>query len=263
MRWVALPMTSPEPLQLLSPDWPSPASVHALVSTRRGGNSGGPFASANFGDHVTDDPAAVAANRLLLVRQTGVTHWPWVQQVHGVDLLNFAQACPQQVYADAVYSSRAGFACAVLTADCLPLLLCDASGTQVAAVHAGWRGLAAGVINNTIAAFAAKPQDLLVYLGPAIGPRHFEVGMDVYGAFGALFARMGTDDQWRTHFAPADRVGHYFADIYGLAREVLRHLGVRHIFGGNFCTYADSERFYSYRRDGVTGRMVSAIWLQE
>lgn len=255
-------MISPEPLQLIAPSWPAPANVRSIISTRNGGCSKGPYAGANLGDQVGDDPAAVASNRDLLRQQTGVEHWPWLRQEHGVELVNFSHsdfsvgAC-----ADAVYSRQIGLACAVLTADCLPLLICDAEGTQVAAVHAGWRGLAAGVINKAIASFVAAPADLLVYLGPAIGPQHFEVGEDVYRACEALFTPMGGGTEWREHFAPAARPQHYFADLYGLARSILTRLGVHRVYGGNFCTYAEHERFYSYRRDRVTGRMVSAIWL--
>jgi YfiH family protein len=256
-------MIRPEPLQLIEPDWPAPANVRAVFSTRIGGCSRGAYAGANLGDRVADDPAAVAINRELLAEQTGIVHWPWLWQVHGVDLVNFSRPdLPTGACADAVYTSQTGLACAVLTADCLPLLLCDTNGTQVAAVHAGWRGLAAGVINNAVASFPVAPEDLLVYLGPAIGPQHFEVGEDVYHACDALFARMSESREWRENFVPADRPKHFFADLYGLAHCILTELGVHRVFGGNFCTYADSERFYSYRRDGVTGRMVSAIWLQ-
>jgi YfiH family protein len=255
-------MICPEPLQLMEPDWPAPAKVRAVFSTRIGGCSRGPYAGANLGDQVADDPAAVAINRELLAQQTGIVHWPWLRQVHGVDVLNFSRPdLPAGTCADAVYSTQIGLACAILTADCLPLLLCDTDGTQVAAIHAGWRGLAAGVINSTVASFPV-PENLLVYLGPAIGPQHFEVGEDVYRACAALFARMGEGPEWRDNFVPTDRPQHYFADLYGLARCILVRLGVHRVFGGEHCTYADSERFYSYRRDGVTGRMVSAIWLQ-
>lgn len=256
-------MIRPEPLQLIEPQWPAPANVRALVSTRIGGCSRGPYAGANLGDHVADDPAAVAINRDLLAQQSGVMHWPWLRQVHGVDLLEFSR--PDQLHgscADAVYTRQTGLACAVLTADCLPLLLCDEDGSQVAAVHAGWRGLAAGVINAAVASFPVAPEKLLVYLGPAIGPEYFEVGEEVYIACADLFAHMNAPPAWTGNFTPSNRSDHFFANLYGLARSILTTLGVRRIYGGSFCTYADSEHFYSYRRDGVTGRMVSAIWLQ-
>lgn len=255
-------MIHPEPLQLLEPDWPCPANIKAVISTRRGGVSKAPYASANLGDHVGDDPAAVAGNRALLMEQTGVHQWPWLSQVHGVDVVQIVGDLHEGLCADAVYTAQAGVACAVLTADCLPVLLCDAAGTQVAAAHAGWRGLAAGVVKNTVAGFACEPAQLMAYLGPAIGPRHFEVGEDVYRAFENLFARAEEIGSWRENFAPSVRPGHFLANLYGLARHILLHLGVHQIYGGDFCTYADVDRFYSYRRDGVTGRMVSAIWLQ-
>lgn len=255
-------MTQPEPLLLLEPVWPRPANVRAIISTRRGGVSRGPYTSANLGDHVGDDAIAVARNRDLLVQQTGVQHWPWLQQVHGVAVQRISEKMLQGICADAVYTPQRGVACAVLTADCLPVLLCDVAGTQVAATHAGWRGLAAGVIQNTIAEFSCPPDQLMAYLGPAIGPRHFEVGEDVHRAFTELFEKEGGDGEWRESFRLSTKPGHFYANLYGLARCVLKRLGVRQVFGGDFCTYADAERFYSYRRDGVTGRMVSAIWLQ-
>lgn len=256
-------MIRPEPLQLIEPDWPCPSNVRALISTRIGGCSTGPYAGANLGDHVADDPAAVALNRDLLVQQTGVKHWPWVRQVHGVDLFDFSRPdLPVGACADAVMTGQTGLACAVLTADCLPLLVCDSQGKQVAAAHAGWRGLAAGVINNTVASFAAAPNDLLVYLGPAISAEYFEVGEEVYIACAELLTRMGASPTWTGNFTPSNRAGHFFANLYGLARCILNALGVWRIYGGRFCTYADSERFYSYRRDAVTGRMVSAVWKQ-
>jgi uncharacterized protein, YfiH family len=255
-------MTQPEPLQLLEPVWPCPANVRAVISTRRGGVSQAPYASANLGDHVGDDPTAVARNRDFLAQQIGVQQWPWLQQIHGVAVQRISGKLQQGVCADAVYTSQPGIACAVLTADCLPILLCDVTGTQVAAAHAGWRGLAAGVIQNTVTEFSSPPVELMAYLGPAIGPRHFEVGEDVYRAFAQLFEKAGADMEWRESFRPSNRPGHFYANLYGLARCVLQQLGVQQVFGGDFCTYADAERFYSYRRDGVTGRMVSAIWLQ-
>lgn len=256
-------MIRPEPLQLLEPDWPAPANVRAMFSTRIGGCSKGPYSSANLGDHVADDPAAVAVNRELLAQQTGIAHWPWLRQVHGVDLLDYsAPDLPFGTCADAVFTTQVGLACAVLTADCLPLLFCDDQGKQVAAAHAGWRGLAAGVINNTVASFAMAPDTLLVYLGPAISTEYFEVGEEVYVACAELFARMGASSAWTGNFTPSNRPDHFFANLYGLARSILNTLGVSRIYGGRFCTYAESERFYSYRRDGETGRMVSAIWRQ-
>lgn len=262
--WVAPRMTPPDPLELLEPDWPCPANVQAVISTRTGGISQGPYAGANLGDHVGDDPAAVAVNRASLARQTGLQTWPWLKQVHGTELLELGTlaAVPGQI-ADAVYSRVPGAACAVLTADCLPVLLCDRQGTRVAAVHAGWRGLAAGILGRAVARFRVPAGDLLAYLGPAIGQDHFEVGLDVYQAHADLFARLGLREGWQACFRPnPGRPQHFFADLYGLAHLALKCAGVHQVYGGQYCTYADAGRFYSYRRDGVTGRMVSAIWLR-
>lgn len=246
-------------LELLVPDWPLPAGVRAIISTRVGGFSHGPYQSANFGDHVGDDPACVAANRRQLAQQCDVSHWQWLQQVHGTEIL-CAQSQPViGTVADGSTTQHQGIACAVLTADCLPILLCASDGSQVAAVHAGWRGLAAGIIPRSVACFGRSAGEISAYLGPAIGADHFEVGQDVYQAFSGW----GIDGAlWQQMFVPKpDRPGHYLADLYGLARWALQQQGVQQVFGGNYCTYGDAQRFYSYRRDGITGRMVSAIWL--
>jgi YfiH family protein len=249
-------------LELLRPDWPAPANVHAFVTTRAGGVSGGPWASLNLGDHVGDDPAAVAENRRRLR-----AHLPaepvWLRQVHGIHccdaqvLSGAGSAMPPE--ADAALSRAPGVVCAVLTADCLPLLLCDEAGSAVAAAHAGWRGLAGGVIESTVAALGVPGERLLAWLGPAIGPGNFEVGDEVRAAF------VAHDAQAAAAFA-ARAEGKWLCDIYLLARQRLAALGVRRVFGGNeagadFCTVRDAARFYSYRRDGVTGRMASLIWL--
>ncbi len=235
------------------PDWPAPPIVRALVTTRSGGVSVGPYASLNLGDHVGDDPRAVAENRRLLRR-----HLPaeprWLAQVHGTRVVRAESVCgPEQ--ADAAHTSVPHTVCAVMTADCLPLLLCDADGSEVAIAHAGWRGLAEGVVERTVAAMARRPQRLLAYLGPAIGPSAFEVGDDVRAAFLARGAAAAA--AFRPHGA-----GKWLADIYELARQRLRDAGVERVFGGGYCTVADQGRFFSYRRDKVTGRMASLIWLE-
>lgn len=251
-------MTPPDPIHLLTPDWPCPANVRAVISTRVGGCSGGKYSGANLGDHVGDDPVAVAVNRALLARQTGAQLWPWLSQVHGTEMIEAGTAATSGQIADGVHSRAAGVACAVLTADCLPVLLCDREGSQVAAVHAGWRGLAAGILEGAVKCFEAPGENLLAYLGPAIGPEHFEVGMDVYQAYAALFSRC----DWDNCFRPCpNKPQHFLADLYGLARLALARAGVNQVYGGQHCTYAEADRFYSYRRDGVTGRMASAIWL--
>jgi polyphenol oxidase len=238
----------------LDPDWPAPAPVRALCTTRAGGVSVGPYAELNLADHVGDDPACVARNRAMLSERLALPADPlWLQQNHGCEVADAGLDVPGCV-ADAAVAWRPGAVCAVLTADCLPLLLCDRSGTRVAAVHAGWRGLLAGVIESSVAHLQVAPANLLVWLGPAIGPESFEVGPEVRAAF--LAADRGAELAFRP--SPC---GRWLADLYGLARRRLDILGVGEVWGGGFCTASDGERFFSYRRDGVTGRMASLIWL--
>jgi YfiH family protein len=239
-------------LALIVPDWPAPSNVRALQTTRQGGVSEGPYSSLNLGDHVGDDPMHVAANRQRL--SACLPSEPiWLQQVHGksVAQAETASCLPQ---ADATVADKANAVCVVMTADCLPLLICDRAGSMVAAVHAGWRGLEAGVIEETLVAMQARPADLLVWLGPAIGPQAFEVGAEVREAF------MRVDAKAAEAFMPSGD-NKWLADIYLLARQRLQGAGVSAIYGGGLCTYADTARFFSYRRDGVTGRMASMIWL--
>lgn len=235
------------------PDWPAPPQVRALVTTRAGGVSRGPFASMNLASHVGDAPAAVAENRRRL-RERLPAEPLWLNQVHGREVA-CADRSPAGVEADASFTGQAGRVCAVLTADCLPLLLCDEGGSVVGAAHAGWRGLAGGVVEAALQAMRVPPQDVLAFLGPAIGPQAFEVGEEVRAAFmaqsmdaAAAFAEKG-DGKWR-------------ADLYLLARQRLETLGVARIYGGGRCCFTESGSFYSYRRERVTGRMASLIWLQ-
>ena len=240
----------------LVPDWPAPASVRAVTTTRQGGVSQGCYASMNPADHVDDDPVAVMANRKYLQQALDLPGQPvWLQQVHGTEVINAATACTSPT-ADAAYSLEAGVVCAVLTADCLPVLLSDTAGECVAAIHAGWRGLVAGVIEQAARATGRPGNTLLAWLGPAIGPSAFQVGEEVRDSFmahdqaAAGAFRQGTDGRW-------------FADLYQLARQRLADCGVTAVYGGEYCSFTDSERFYSYRRDGVTGRMATLIWLEE
>ncbi len=238
------------------PDWPVPAGVQALITTRAGGASQAPYASLNLGDHVGDDPAAVAANRLRLRQSVvGAGEPVWLEQVHGTRVIDAALertgATPEQ--ADAAFARRPGVCCVVMTADCLPVLFCDASGSVVAAAHAGWRGLCAGILEQTVAAMAVPAHTLLAYLGPAIGPHAFVVGDDVRTAF------VARDAAAAKAFSP-QAPGKWLADIYQLARLRLSACGVDRIFGGKWCTVGDAARFFSYRRDGRTGRMASLIW---
>lgn len=244
------------------PQWPAPANVRAVVTTRRGGCSEGPFSSNNMALHVGDDPLRVAHNRARLCEQLGLTHQPqWLEQVHGI---NVVPALPdgQVRTADGCYTCDTGVACTVMTADCLPVLLCDRAGTQVAAVHAGWRGLAGGIVREALARFRAAPDTLLAYLGPAISQPYFEVGIDVLEGFYATAINPDHCEAVTRAFRPSLAAPmKYHADLFALARAELHALGVTQIFGGSDCSYADSDRFYSYRREAQTGRMVSAIWL--
>ncbi|XLY89226.1 peptidoglycan editing factor PgeF [Ectopseudomonas mendocina] len=236
----------------LTPDWPAPANVRACVATRSGGVSAVPFDTFNLGDHVEDDPAAVASNRAHLVDMLGCQP-AWLRQVHGILV---AEADPAVVIeADGNWTATPGIACTAMTADCLPALFCDRAGTRVAAAHAGWRGLAGGVLESTVKVLNVAPQELLVWLGPAIGPSAFEVGAEVREAFVQQHAEAASA------FVPSVNAGKFMADIYHLARIRLAAIGVTSVSGGGLCTYND-PRFYSYRRSARTGRFASLIWLQ-
>jgi len=237
------------------PEWNAPSNVRALITTRRGGGSGGVYSGLNLGDHVGDDPVHVAQNRAALHALLPAEP-AWLRQVHGVAVAD-ADALAGPVEADASVARRPGTVCAVLTADCLPLLLCDDAGTVVAAAHAGWRGLAAGVIEHTVRAMGVAPASLMAYLGPAIGPTAFEVGDEVRQAF--VVADPAAQQAFTQHSPLGTQK--WLADIYLLARQRLQRLGVERVHGGGYCTHNDSQRFYSYRRDGATGRMASLIWL--
>lgn len=236
----------------LSPDWPAPANVRAVQTLRGGGCSPAPWDSLNLGDHVGDAPANVAANRAAL-RALLPAEPCWLTQVHGRVVVD-AAAAAAGAEADAAFSRQPGKVCVVMTADCLPVLLCDRAGTVVAAAHAGWRGLADGVLEATIAAMGAAPGELMAWLGPAIGPDNFEVGDEVRAAF------VAQDPAAAAAFAPG-RPGKWLADLYRLARRRLQAAGVAAVHGGGHCTVAERERFFSYRRDGATGRMATLIWL--
>jgi hypothetical protein len=237
-------------------DWPAPHGVRALSTLRgdaRSGVSKDPYSGFNLGDHVGDDPAAVAQNRRRLKLAAGLPGDPaWLSQVHGIgvaDLDSFVAPGP----ADAAIARGAGKVCAILTADCLPIVFASGSGDTVAAAHAGWRGLAAGVIEATVRAMGVPPESLLVWLGPAIGPEHFEVGSEVRDAF------LEHDSKSGEAFEPNAR-GRFMADLEMLARRRLQGLGVSRIFGGGECTFARADRYFSHRRDGITGRQATLIW---
>ncbi len=238
--------------QCIFPAWPAPANVKALQTTRLGGVSAAPYDTLNLGLHVGDDPVRVNRNRQLLAPYMP-SEPVWLEQVHGVEVAN-ADLAACRVVADASVAWQRGSVCVVMTADCLPVLLCDDAGTVVGAVHAGWKGLAAGVIEATVKEMGAAPDRLMAWFGPAIGPEAFEVGAEVREAFMAHDARAA--EAFRPHGE-----GKYLADIYALARQRLEALGVSRISGGTLCTYHQKDKFFSYRRDGVTGRMGTFIWL--
>lgn len=237
----------------LPADWPAPDHIRAGTTLRTGGVSAPPFDSLNLGAHTDDGVAAVNDNRARLATALALPAEPaWLEQVHGTTVadLDAGHSGP----ADAAVASRGNRVAAVLTADCLPVVLCDIRGTCWAAAHAGWRGLAAGVLEATIAAMPVEPQDLMAWLGPAIGPESFEVGADVREAF------VTRDGDCARLFTPKTKPGKYEADIYGLARMRLSGAGIERIHGGGFCTVTEAGRFYSYRREGATGRMATLIW---
>ncbi len=247
--------------EMIEPDWPAPARVRAYSTTRDGGVGTGVYASLNLGDHVGDTPEGVARNRAILREHLQLPSDPlWLRQVHGCRLAGEDSAIPVDARtlggceADGAVSGEPGVVCVVMTADCLPVLMCDDRGTRVAAVHAGWRGLASGILERAIAAMGGASERILVWLGPAIGPDAFEVGPEVRARF--LEADPASIDAFR-----ASPDGRFLADLAGLARRRLARLGVTGVYGGGYCTHSDPRRFFSYRRDGVTGRMASLIWL--
>jgi hypothetical protein len=248
---------------LIEPDWPAPARVRAFATTRTGGVSAGAFASLNLGDHVNDAASAVRRNRQLLRAALALPGEPaWLKQVHGTAVVTLPPGTGGgdpllRRPADASLATTRGVVCAVLAADCLPVLFCNRAGTRVAAAHAGWRGLTAGVLEATVAALGAAgaPADsLLAWLGPAIGPGSYEVGADVRNAF------VASDRSAEAVFRP-NRPGHWLLDLYVAARERLRRAGVTAVTGGEHCTLAEPARFFSHRRDGITGRQATLIWL--
>lgn len=239
-------------LTFITPDWPAPANVKALQTTRSGGVSTGVYASLNLGDHVKDHPQHVAANRQLLSGYMP-SEPVWLNQVHGVRVIDAAlSSCLES--ADASFATRKQVVCVTMTADCLPVLLCDQAGTAVAAIHAGWRSLCDGVIEATVAAMPVQASQLMAWLGPAIGPEAFEVGGEVRAQF------MAQDARAELAFQP--KGDKWLGDLYAITRQRLQILGITQVYGGGRCTFNEPETFFSYRRDGDTGRMGSVIWLE-
>ena len=248
-------------LKFINPNWPAPTNVKALQTTRNGGVSHAPYASLNLGAHVGDDALTVAKNRQLL--NPYLPSEPvWVNQVHGIEVIDAAKSTSLQ-NADASFTTQPNVVCVTMTADCLPVLLCDSAGTVVSAVHAGWRGLCDGVIEAAVNKMSVRPSDILAWLGPAIGPNAFEVGDDVRQQF------MAQDSQAELAFKPHTEHqlnGKWLCGMYLIAQQRLNKVGVTQIYGGgineDFCTYTDEARFFSFRRDNVTGRMAGMIWIE-
>jgi purine-nucleoside/S-methyl-5'-thioadenosine phosphorylase / adenosine deaminase len=235
------------------PDWPAAANVRALATTRAGGASRGRYAGLNLATRVGDDAAAVEQNRNALRRHLPADPF-WLEQVHGTDVIEVEPASPP-VRADGAVTSTPGRVCAVLTADCLPVLLATRAGGVVGIAHAGWRGLASGIIEATVARMDVPGEEVVAWIGPGISQAAYEVGADVYELF------VERDPDARLAFRPG-APGKYHADLYMLARRRLAAAGVTAVHGGRFCTYGEPDRFYSYRRDGVTGRMATLVWME-
>jgi YfiH family protein len=249
-------MKPPHP-DWIVPDWPAPPNVKAFITTRAGGVSVGPHASFNLGLRADEDSQTVSKNRAILRE-----HLPqaprWMRQVHGTRVINAdgIDSTPEEPPADASYAREAGTVCPVMIADCLPILFTNRAGTHVAGAHAGWRGLSGGVVANTVAALGNEgvpASELIAYIGPGIGPTAFEVGQDVYDAF------VNSDADAAGSFKP-HKPGKWLANLFTLARRALDAAGVKHVYGGGMCTYSDATRFYSYRRERLTGRMAAFVW---
>lgn len=245
-------------LELIAPDWPAPAAVRAVATTRSGGVSTGAYASLNLGDHVGDDPAAVRENRVRLGAALDLGREPiWLNQVHG-SVVAQAETAADGATADAMIARSPGRACVIMTADCLPVLFCNDAGTLVAAAHAGWRGLAAGVLEATLAALArqgAGSATLMAWIGPAISGPAYEVGAEVREAF------LATNPAAAIGFTPNAR-GRWQLDLAAIARQRLHAAGLSRVYGGDLCTAGDRGRFFSHRRDGQCGRQAALIWLR-
>lgn len=244
-------------MDTLKPNWAAPANIHAFTTLRQGGVSQAPYDSFNLGDHVGDDKNSVKTNRTLLVEQFHLPQFPlFLNQTHSTRVIRLPYD-GNNLDADAVYTNQPNQVCLVMTADCLPVLFTNQQGTEVAAAHAGWRGLCDGVLEQTIQQFQAEPQEIIAWLGPAIGPKSFQVGEEVRQQF------IAQDPNAAQAFVPdPSEQGKYLADIYHLARLRLSRLGITQITGGEHCTYLEKSAFFSYRREAQTGRMASVIWFE-
>ncbi|RJX70412.1 peptidoglycan editing factor PgeF [Vibrio sinensis] len=241
-------------MELIIPNWPAPSQIKSVASTRFGGLSQSPYQGLNLGTHVGDDKKTVENNRLLLQKNAHMPSSPiWLNQTHSTRVIECTSPTDSILDADGIFTSNTNVICSAMTADCLPVLLTNVQGTQVAAVHAGWRGLADGIVENALDLFDGE---VMAWLGPAIGPTAFEVGQDVLDAF------VSFDANAHDAFIAKEEEGKWYANMVLLATQRLNSAGVKHVYGGQYCTYSDRERFYSYRRDGVTGRLASFIWIE-
>ena len=242
-------------MKTILPNWPAPKNVKAFASTRVGGFSSAPYQGLNLGAHVGDDPSIVEKNRAWLAQQANMPSAPiWLNQTHSTVVAQVSAPTTQVLDADGVFTSASNVVCSAMTADCLPVLLTNTQGSQVAAVHAGWRGLANGIVENALELFSGE---VMAWLGPAIGPQAFEVGEDVLQAF------VDFDSQAHQAFTPRDVDGKWLADMSKLATQRLNKFGITQVFDSGLCTFQDKEDFYSYRRDGVTGRQATFIWIED
>jgi YfiH family protein len=260
-------MPDRNPPGIIAVDWPAPATVKAYYTTRHGGVSPAPYDSFNLGMHVGDNPQYVAQNRQRLLSESPqLQNIAWLDQVHGTDVVKAEEVCGRNssekiTQADAATTSKKHTACIVMTADCLPVLFCNQQGTQVAAAHAGWRGLLNGVLENTVKSFNTPANSIMAWLGPAIGPNAFEVGAEVREAF--INASKNPAEEALAFKENPLRKNHFFADLYQLAHFRLQRAGITAIYGGGACTYSDASQFFSYRREPITGRMGSLIYLMD
>lgn len=244
-------------MQALYANWSAPGNIHAFTTTRTDGVSEAPFESFNLGDHVGDSKSAVKTNRTLLVEKFSLPQSPlFLTQTHSTRVIQLPYM-GEHIEADAVYTNQPNQVCAVMTADCLPVLFTTKQGNEVAAAHAGWRGLCDGVLEETVKCFRANPEDILAWFGPAIGPTAFQVGQDVVDQFVA----MDTNAQLAFQ-ADSNEDGKFLGNLYQIATQRLNRLGITQIFGGEHCTFTEKDTFFSYRRDNQTGRMASVIWFE-
>lgn len=249
-------------LNSISPDWDVSDRVVACVTSRAGGESKPPYHSRNFAKHVGDEDALVEKNRKHFVAQFDPElQWQWLQQVHGIETIEIT-AAGESITADGLLTREVGLVCCVLTADCLPVFFANQEGTEVALVHAGWRGLSAGILENTLAKLVTPAKDLVAWLGPAIGPCHFEVGLEVKELFVSKALSIPEEVALEACFASTENNGKVMADMYALAKLKLGKLGLHNVHGGDRCTFCEEQEFYSFRRDGATGRMLSMIYIK-